>query len=43
MARNRSLDRVAARPAVQQGRALHAELRSDNRGKDAQSNLFKTK
>ena len=35
------LDRVAARPAVQKGRAHHAELRSDNRGKEAQSNLFK--
>lgn len=37
------LDRVAARPAVQKGRAHFAELRSNNRGKDAQKNLFKTK
>ncbi|WP_420584329.1 glutathione S-transferase N-terminal domain-containing protein [Ruegeria sp.] len=37
----RWLETVSARPAVQAGRALHAELRSDNRGKQAQSNLFK--
>jgi GST-like protein len=37
------LDRCAARSGVQKGRALHTDLRSDNRGKDAQMNLFKTK
>lgn len=37
------LDRVAERPTVKKGRAHHAELRSDNSGKDAQKNLFKTK
>lgn len=35
------IDRCAARQGVQKGRAHHADLRSDNRGKDAQKNLFK--
>ena len=37
----RWLEVMSARPAVQAGRALHAELRTGNRGKQAQSNLFK--
>ncbi|MEM9124588.1 MAG: glutathione binding-like protein, partial [Pseudomonadota bacterium] len=37
----RWLETVSARPAVQGGRALHAELRGDHRGKQAQSVLFK--
>ncbi|MEX0278962.1 MAG: glutathione S-transferase family protein, partial [Ruegeria sp.] len=32
---------VSARPGVQAGRALHADLRGDHRDKQAQSVLFK--
>ncbi|PLS22232.1 glutathione S-transferase N-terminal domain-containing protein [Neptunicoccus cionae] len=35
------LARCADREGVQKGRAHYAELRSDNRGKEAQNNLFK--
>ncbi|NOE17523.1 glutathione S-transferase family protein [Ruegeria atlantica] len=37
----RWLKTVGARPGVQAGRALHAELRGDNRDKQAQEVLFK--
>ncbi|WP_170443194.1 glutathione S-transferase N-terminal domain-containing protein [Ruegeria arenilitoris] len=37
----RWLETVGARPGVQAGRALHAELRGDHRSKDAQNVLFK--
>ena len=37
----RWLKTVGARPGVQAGRALHAELRADNRDKQAQEVLFK--
>jgi len=37
----RWLDTVSARPAVQRGRALHADLRKAEPDKDAQSLLFK--
>ncbi|WP_170418071.1 glutathione S-transferase N-terminal domain-containing protein [Ruegeria arenilitoris] len=37
----RWLETVRARPGVQAGRALHAELRGDHRSKDAQNVLFK--
>ena len=37
----RWLETVSARPGVQAGRALHAELRGDHRSKQAQGVLFK--
>ncbi|CUH43933.1 Disulfide-bond oxidoreductase YfcG [Ruegeria atlantica] len=37
----RWLETVSARPGVQAGRALHAELRGDHRGKKAQGVFFK--
>ena len=37
------LERCGSRPALVAGRAIAAEKRNDLRGKDAQSNLFKTK